>query len=223
MSAAQNNDEFVPTNVGFQVHQELAHAKAKLEHLTPGVAIYGGARVKLRDPYYCETVELARLLSEHGHNIITGGGPGIMEAANMGCRTGGRGVSVGLNIELPHEQVPNRYQDISVMFSTFAARKVTFCKYSRLFVVMPGGLGTLDELFEVVTLTQTGKMPPAPVLLYGSDFWHGLMAWMRGPVLERGLLSPEDLDQRIRMVDDPEDVLEIAEKIASSAPARELS
>ena len=209
MSNNNEKQELSPSLVGSLISRELNLAKSLLEGLAPGVSIYGGARVQPNDPYYLATVELARTLSNEGINVISGGGPGIMEAANKGAQLGTGGKSIALNIELPFEQAPNPYQDVAVNFAYFAARKIAFCKYSRAFVVMPGGLGTLDELFEVLTLVQTAKMPSAPVMLYGSEFWKGLMDWMRGVALERKLISAEDLNERIRMVDSPADVLQV--------------
>lgn len=189
------------SRVGTLIHRELRHAKQLLEMLPPAVSIFGGSRVRHEDPCYGHTVELARRASQHGIAVISGGGPGIMEAANKGAKLGVHGLSVGLKIRLPFEEAANPHQDICVHFSSFAARKVAFCKYSRAVVAMPGGLGTLDELFEVLTLVQTGKMPAIPVLLYGAEFWGGLLGWLRTTVLARGLVSGSDLEQRIQLVD----------------------
>ncbi len=197
----------IKSRIGQRINHELELAKQLLESVTPAVSIYGGSRVKPSDPYYEKTRVLARALSGHGISVISGGGPGIMEAANLGAQEGRHGTSVGLNIQLPFEQRPNPYQDVSIEFVHFAARKVSFCKYSMAFVVMPGGVGTLDELYEVLTLIQTRKMPEIPVLLYGSEFWQGLVAWMRDTMLARGLVDAADLDKRIRLVDSTEDVL----------------
>lgn len=211
------------TRVGERVHNELLLAKKVLESLPPAVSIYGGARVPTTDPFYRETVELARALSERGITVVSGGGPGIMQAANKGAREGGLGVSVGLNIVLPFEQVPNPWQDISLNFDHFSARKISFCKYSCGFVVMPGGVGTLDELFEVLTLIQTGKMPEIPVLLYGSDFWAGLVGWLRGTVLARGLVSEVDLNERIVVVDSVSQAMSILEPAVRREAERRAS
>ncbi len=199
----------IKSRIGQRINHELELAKQLLESITPAVSIYGGSRVKPSDPYYEKTRVLARALSEHGISVISGGGPGIMEAANLGAQEGRHGTSVGLNIQLPFEQRPNPYQDVSIEFVHFAARKVSFCKYSMAFVVMPGGVGTLDELYEVLTLIQTRKMPEIPVLLYGSEFWQGLVAWMRDTMLARGLVDAADLDKRVRLVDSTEDVLDV--------------
>lgn len=199
----------VYSRVGRRINRELDYAKKVLEAVKPAVSIYGGSRVKPDDPYYHTTVELSRALSEEGVSVISGGGPGIMEAANLGCQLGRNGTSVGLNITLPHEQQPNAYQDLSITFEYFAARKVAFAKYSMAFVCMPGGVGTLDELSEVVTLIQTGKMPEIPVLLYGREFWAGLVTWMTDIMLARGLVSEEDLTRRMRIVDSIDEVLDV--------------
>lgn len=197
------------TKVGSRIHHELEVAKQLLESVGPAVTIYGGARVSENDVYYRKTRELARTLADNGFAVISGGGPGIMEAANRGAFEAGGGLSVGLNIALPHEQRPNPYQNLSINFEHFAARKVAFCKYSRAFVVMPGGFGTLDELFEVLTMMQTRKMPSIPVVLYGSEFWQGLMNWMSGVLLTRGLVSKEDLARHIQVMDSPEGLLHL--------------
>ena len=206
------------TRVGHLIHHELRQAKHLLERLPPAVSIFGGSRVRADDPYYGHTVALAESASRAGIPVISGGGPGIMEAANKGARQGENGLSVGLKITLPFEETPNPHQDICVSFSSFAARKVAFCKYSRAFVAMPGGLGTLDELFEVLTLVQTGKMPTIPVLLYGAEFWAGLLAWLKTTVLSRGLISASDIDHRLQVVDSVEGAMK-AIAAACLAPA----
>jgi uncharacterized protein (TIGR00730 family) len=203
------------TRLEQRVHDELEVAQQLLGHITQAVSIYGGSRVLPGDPYYAATVELAKALSDAGVCVISGGGPGIMEAANKGCQLGRNGTSIGLNIVLPFEQAPNAFQDISVNFFHFAPRKIAFCRYSSAFVCMPGGLGTLDELFEVTTLIQTGKMPEVPVLLYGSEFWGGLVEWMRATMLARGLISEQDLNSRMLLVDSAQDVLKVVQAHAS--------
>lgn len=202
----------IHTEVGQRIHQELETAKALLETVKSAVSIYGGARVSTTDVYYQKTVELASALSNCGYAVISGGGPGIMEAANRGAFETNNGLSIGLNIALPCEQKPNPYQHLSIEFRHFAARKVAFCKYSKAFVVMPGGVGTLDELFEVLTLIQTQKMPQIPVILYGAEFWEGLMNWMSGVLLPRGLISKDDIRNRIHVVNSAAEVLELLEK-----------
>jgi uncharacterized protein (TIGR00730 family) len=206
---SQPKPAIIPSHVGILVNRELEAAKQILESLPPSVSIYGGSRVPEDDTYYLQTVELARAISHAGIPVISGGGPGIMEAANKGAREGRNGLSIGLNIVLPHEQVPNAHQDISIQFETFAARKISFCKYSMAFVVMPGGVGTLDEAFEVLTLIQCGKMPEIPVLLYGSEFWGGLVTWLKTTVLARGLISAVDIDRRLKVVDTCQEVMDV--------------
>ncbi len=166
-----------------------------------GVTLFGSARVGPDEPQYAAARETARLLAKRGYDIITGGGPGIMEAANRGAREGG-GVSVGLNIELPFEQSANPYCDKVINFKYFFVRKTMFIKYSLAFVVFPGGFGTLDELFEAVTLIQTGKIHRFPVVLFGSDYWKGLIDWLRERVLAEKKISPADLDL-FYVTDDP--------------------
>jgi uncharacterized protein (TIGR00730 family) len=217
------NDIFAShSRVGMLIHQELRHAKQLLESLPPAVSIFGGSRVKVDDPCYRHTVELATAASRAGIAVISGGGPGVMEAANKGARQGRNGLSVGLKITLPFKETPNPHQDICVSFSSFAARKVAFCKYSRVFVAMPGGLGTLDELFEVLTLVQTGKMPAVPVLLYGADFWGGLLAWLKTTVHARGLVSAADIDRRIQVVDSTEIAMKVIAAACLAVPSRSL-
>jgi uncharacterized protein (TIGR00730 family) len=181
------------SQLGEQLHLELNNAKLHLEGIAPAVTIFGGARVKATDPYYAATVELAQALSRQGIAVLSGGGPGIMEAANKGARAGQHGLSIGLNITLEHEQKPNPFQDIGLTFEHFSSRKAAFCKYSRAFVVMPGGVGTMDELFEIVTLIQTKKSAAAPVLLYGREFWQGLVSWMQGAMVAGGMLSDVEM------------------------------
>jgi uncharacterized protein (TIGR00730 family) len=197
------------SKVGIRINNELELAKRLLAALPPAVSIYGGSRVREDDPYYLKTMELAHAISHAGIPVISGGGPGIMEAANKGAKAGLNGVSVGLNIVLPFEQGPNPHQDLSIQFESFAARKISFCKSSMAFIVMPGGVGTLDELFEVLTLIQTGKMEEIPVMLFGSEFWGGLVAWLKGTVLSRGLISATDLERRLQVVDSVEEAMTV--------------
>jgi hypothetical protein len=157
----------------------------------PAVSIFGSARVSETDPAYAAARETATRFARKGWAVVTGGGPGVMEAANRGCKEG-EGLSVGFNIELPHEQFANRYLDISLTFRHFYARKTMFVKAAEGFVVFPGGFGTADELFEALTLIQTGKVLHFPVVLYGSKFWEPMLAWVREQI-EHGLVSPEDL------------------------------
>jgi uncharacterized protein (TIGR00730 family) len=184
---------------------ELEMGFSAMASVTRGVSIFGSARTPRADPQYDLSREVARTLGMAGFQIITGGGPGIMEAANRGARDVGA-LSVGLNIELPRERI-NAYQDISLQFHYFFTRKVMFVRYSSAFVVLPGGFGTLDELFESLTLIQTGKIRHFPVLLVGSDYWSGLLDWLAAPMLAEGKISPGDM-ALLRLVEDPAEVLE---------------
>jgi uncharacterized protein (TIGR00730 family) len=181
---------------------ELIEGFDTLASITRGVSIFGSARVGPEDPHYGAAVETARLLAAAGFAIITGGGPGIMEAANRGAKLGG-GLSVGCNIELPFEQQPNPYLDRLVNFRYFFVRKTMFIKYSSAFVIFPGGFGTLDETFEALTLIQTGKIYRFPVVLFGKRYWGGLVRWLRGCVLSEAKIAPSDLDL-VQLTDDPE-------------------
>jgi uncharacterized protein (TIGR00730 family) len=188
-----------------------------LASVGPAVTIFGSARTKEGAPEYELTRTIARRLAETGFAIITGGGPGVMEAANRGCREGG-GLSVGCNIELPHEQGLNAYVDLGVEFRYFFARKTMFVKYADAFVIMPGGFGTLDELFEALTLIQTGKIRHFPVVLVGTDYWRGLVDWMRVIQLEAGAITQEDLDL-LRITDDPDEVCDTIKAFVAVAHA----
>ena len=190
----------------FTIMAEFIEATEYLSEIRPAVSIYGSARLREDSPYYERTIEIARLFSDAGFAVISGGGPGIMEAANKGAHAG-KSASVGLNIELPHEQQGNPYQDISMRFRHFFTRKVTFVKNSDAFIVMPGGFGTLDELAEVLTLVQTGKSRSVPVVMFGSHFWKGLLDWFRFTLLPMGLIAEHDLDI-MRIVDEPKDALD---------------
>ena len=183
---------------------EFVEGFEDLAELGPAVTIFGSARVGPEDPSYADAVEVGRLLGEAGYTVITGGGPGIMEAGNRGAREVGA-PSVGLNIELPFEQSVNPYVDISVDFRYFFVRKMMLVKYSEAFVIFPGGFGTLDELFEALTLIQTGKIRNFPVVLYGTEYWRGLIDWLSSPMLSEGRISAADLDLLI-MTDSPAEV-----------------
>ena len=187
----------------------------------PAVSIFGSARVAEGSPVYAAARETARLFAERGWAVVTGGGPGAMEAANRGAREGG-GLSVGFNIELPHEQHENRWLDVSLTFRHFYARKTMFVKAAEGFVIFPGGFGTLDELFESLTLIQTGKVLNFPVVLYDSDYWGGLVEWMRSRLLAQKMASPDDVDL-LRMTDDVEEavgtVVECYDQRCAQAPA----
>ena len=211
MTHIQDSSHAGQSRIGQRLHLELDAAKRQLENISPIVTIYGGARVTPADSYYDATTRLAHNLSARGIAVMSGGGPGIMEAANKGAKAGEQGLSIGLNITLAHEQRPNAYQDIELSFEHFSSRKATFCKYSEAFVVMPGGFGTLDELFEVLTLVQTGKSRAAPVILYGREFWQGLVTWMREVMVARGLVSSNEM-QLFEIVDTVDDALMLCEQ-----------
>ena len=185
---------------------EFVEATERLASIRPAVSIFGSARTASDHAYYMLTETIARKLSDAGFSVISGGGPGIMEAANKGAYFG-KSPSVGLNIQLPHEQSANVYQDISQTFQHFFARKVMFVKFAAAYVVMPGGFGTLDELFEALTLVQTGKIAGIPIILVGSAFWSGLADWVKGRLVDEGMISPEDVGL-LRIIDKPEDVVD---------------
>lgn len=194
----------------FRIIGELVEGFDKLSGIEPAVTIYGSARLKVGDELYAQTEEIARRLGEKGFSIITGGGPGVMEAANKGALKAGV-PSVGLNIELPEEQVPNAYTTRSITFSHFFVRKVMLVKYAIAFIIMPGGLGTIDELTEVLTLMQTLKIKPFPVVLFNSEYWQGLLNWLQSSVLARGFISEDDLDL-LRVCDHPDEVIETVQR-----------
>jgi uncharacterized protein (TIGR00730 family) len=171
----------------------------------PAVTMFGSARVREENPVYEQARDLAHRFAERGWAVVTGGGPGVMEAANRGAQEAG-GLSVGFNIELPHEQQSNGYLDLSHTFRHFYARKTMFVKAAEGFVVFPGGFGTSDELFEALTLIQTGKVLHFPVVLFGADYWAELLGWMRGRLLAEGMISPNDLDL-LYVTDDPEEAV----------------
>ncbi len=191
----------------FRIISEFTEGFEKLSEVHDAISIFGSARLKPDDPYYLKTMELSTLLSQNGFAIITGGGPGVMEAANRGAYEHDQ-LSIGLNIELPMEQSPNPYQDISLDFRYFFVRKVMFVRYSMGYVCMPGGFGTLDEFFEALTLMQTNKIYPLPLVLFGKHFWEGLMDWIKTTLVEYETISKEDVNL-IKITDDPEEVLEI--------------
>ncbi len=197
----------------FKIMGEFVNGFEKMSKIGPCVSIFGSARTKIDDKYYQLAVDVAHKIVDHGYGVITGGGPGIMEAGNKGAHIGG-GTSVGLNIDLPFEQHDNPYidSDKSLDFDYFFVRKVMFVKYSQGFVVMPGGFGTLDELFEAITLIQTKKIDVFPIILVGTEFWEGLMDWVKTILLDKfGNISPEDLEL-IHVVDTPDEVLQILDK-----------
>jgi uncharacterized protein (TIGR00730 family) len=190
----------------FTIMAEFIEATEYLSEIRPAISIYGSARLKPESPYYQLTIEIAQKFSDAGFAVISGGGPGIMEAANKGAHAG-KSPSVGLNIELPHEQSGNQWQDISLRFRHFFTRKVTFVKNSDAVVVMPGGFGTLDEMAEVLTLIQTKKSRHVPIVLVGAEFWEGLLSWFRNTLVPTGVISEKDLDL-MQVIDDPDQVLE---------------
>ena len=189
----------------FRIMGEFVEGFEELGTLGASVTIFGSARTKPENPYFQQCVDTARLLGEAGFSIITGGGPGMMEAANKGAQEAGA-CSVGLNIELPFEQDVNRHADLKIHFRYFFVRKTMFVKYAHAFVIFPGGFGTLDELFEALTLIQTNKIRNFPVVLFGSEYWSGLLDWLKNTMEPEGTIGPKDLD--IFMVtDSPEDVV----------------
>jgi hypothetical protein len=194
----------------FRIIGEMVEGFDKLTGIDPAVSIYGSARLSPEEPLYSETEEIARRLGEMGFNIITGGGPGVMEAANKGAAQAGV-KSIGLNIDLPIEQACNPYANKSITFKHFFVRKVMLVKYAIAFVIMPGGLGTMDELTEVLTLMQTHKIRPFPIILYNGKFWKGFLDWLRGTVLGDGYISEEDFDL-LRLCEDPQAVVEAVQR-----------
>ena len=218
-------DEFLHTDTWrvFRIMGEFVQGFEDLAHITNGVAVFGSARTKPDDPEYKAAQETGALLARAGFSVITGGGPGIMEAANRGAFEAG-GASVGCNIELPHEQSSNDYLTLSLKFKYFFVRKMMFVKYSDAFIIFPGGFGTLDELFEALTLIQTHKIRNFPVVLYGSKYWQGMIDWVKGPVLAEAKIAAEDL-RLLHMTDSPSEIVEIISRRQSelekeSEPAR---
>ncbi len=193
----------------FRIMGELVEGFDTLSGIEPAITIYGSARLAADDELYAKTEEIAHRLGTMGFSIITGGGPGVMEAANKGALKAGV-TSVGLNIELPEEQVCNSYTTKSVTFHHFFVRKVMLVKYATAFVIIPGGLGTLDELTEVLTLIQTSKIKPFPVILFDSEYWKGFLDWLRSSVLARKFISEEDFNL-LRVCDHPDEIAEIVQ------------
>ena len=190
----------------FRIMSEFVEGFETLKDIGPAISIFGSARTRKDDWAYKATLKIAIMLVQRGFAIISGGGPGIMEAANKGARMG-KGVSVGLNIKLPEEQKPNRYQDVSLTFRHFFARKVMFVKYASGYIIMPGGFGTLDEFFESLTLIQTGKIRRFPVVLMGRKYWEGLIRWMEHTMVEEGTISAPDMNM-FYLTDSPADAVE---------------
>jgi uncharacterized protein (TIGR00730 family) len=193
----------------FRIIGELVEGFDKLSGIEPAVTIYGSAQLRPDDEFYHQTEEIAHRLGELGFSIITGGGPGVMEAANKGAREAGV-ASVGLNVQLPEEQACNVYSTKTIIFNHFFVRKVMLVKYATSFIIMPGGLGTLDELTEVLTLIQTGKIKPFPVVLFNSEYWRGFLGWLRSPVLAKRFISEEDFNI-LRVCDHPDEVIDIVQ------------
>lgn len=191
----------------FRIMAEFVDALEMLQDVTPAVSIFGSARTKPDSPYYRMARKLAARISRDGFSVITGGGPGIMEAANRGARDA-KGRSIGLNIQLPMEQDPNRHQDISIDFRYFFIRKFMFVKFATAYVIFPGGFGTLDECFEALTLIQTDKIKIFPVVLIGSEYWEGLIKWIRNTMITNGTVSPHDMDL-LYLTDDLDEAAEI--------------
>ncbi|MDP2752363.1 MAG: TIGR00730 family Rossman fold protein [Rhodocyclaceae bacterium] len=189
----------------FGIMSEFVEATERLSTIRPAVSIFGSARLSPESPVYQLTERIARLLSDAGFSVISGGGPGVMEAANKGAWQG-RSPSVGLNIQLPNEQRTNAYQDISQTFRHFFARKYMFVRFATAYVVMPGGFGTLDELLEALTLIQTRKTPGIPLILVGRDFWAGLIDWFRTRLVADGLIDPADM-ALIQIIDEPDQIV----------------
>lgn len=202
----QNNHSARESWHAFEIMAEFVDATERLKQITPAVSIFGSARTPADHPYYKLTEEIARQLSDAGFSVLSGGGPGIMEAANKGAFHG-KSLSIGLNIELPHEQVSNEFQDVSQNFSHFYMRKVMFVKNASAYVVMPGGFGTLDELMEALTLIQTKKTRKIPIILVCAAFWQGMLDWFRSTLVAEGMVSPEDMDL-VQVIDDPAKVVE---------------
>ncbi len=190
----------------FRIMGEFVEGFEEMSQIGPAVSVFGSARVSADDPMYRRCVETTRLLGEAGYAIITGGGPGIMEAANRGARLAGVR-SVGCNIELPFEQRSNEFLDVSIDFRYFFVRKTMFVKYATAFVIFPGGFGTLDELFEALTLIQTGKVHNFPIVLFGSSYWSGMLDWIRGTMAAEGKILTSDMDL-LHVTDDPADATE---------------
>jgi len=196
----------------FKIIGEFVDGVEALHNIGPAVSIFGSARITPDNPHYKKSMEIATLLAKNGYAIITGGGGGVMEAANKGAKLAG-GISAGLNISLPFEQEPNPYADIKIEFKYFFIRKVMFVKYAKAYIIMPGGFGTLDEMFEAVTLIQTKRIMPLPVILVGSDYWGGLVEWIKDKLVTEKMVSPKDINI-LQVMDDPIQILEAVNKAA---------
>ena len=212
-----NNHQYVVDKISAQESWRMFHIMAEfvegfdaLSKYHPSVSIFGSTRVKPGDEVYKTAEQIGQLLAENGFGVITGGGPGVMEAANKGAATAG-GNSIGLNIEIPLEQKPNPYANITLRFRYFFVRKVMFVKYAVAYIILPGGFGTMDELFESVTLIQTHKIRPFPVILVGSNYWKGLLDWMKEVLLKEGKISPSDLEI-LQLTDEPAEIIKAIKK-----------
>lgn len=189
----------------FKIMGEFVEGIETIHGIGPAVSVFGSARVKEDEPVYKQAEAIGSIFAKNSFAVITGGGGGVMEAANKGASEAG-GTSVGLNISLPFEQAPNPYANIQVEFNYFFIRKVMFIKYATAYIIMPGGFGTLDELFEAITLIQTHRIKPFPVILVGSDYWGGLIDWIKARLVEDKMISPDDLDI-LQVMDDPEEIV----------------
>jgi uncharacterized protein (TIGR00730 family) len=212
-----DNHQYVVDKISAQESWRMFHILAEfvegfdaLARYHPAVSIFGSTRAKPEDEVYQKAEQIGRLLAENGFSVITGGGPGAMEAANKGASLAG-GKSIGLNIELPLEQKPNPYANITLKYRYFFVRKVMFVKYAVAYIILPGGFGTMDELFESVTLIQTHKIKPFPVILVGSNYWKGLLDWIKEVVLREGRISPTDLEI-LQLIDEPEEIVKTIKK-----------
>jgi len=194
----------------FKIIGEFVEGVDSLHGIGPAVTIFGSARTRPEHPYYKKAEEIAFRLGKAGYAVITGGGGGIMEAANRGAKKGGA-KSIGLNINIPFEQIPNDYADIKLEFKYFFIRKVMFIKYAMAYVIIPGGFGTLDEMFEAITLIETQRIKPLPVILVDSGYWKGLLDWIKSRLLKEKMISQKDLDI-LRIIDDPCEIVDIIEK-----------
>jgi uncharacterized protein (TIGR00730 family) len=195
----------------FKIMGEFVDGVENLHELGPAVSIFGSARIQPEDPIYQKAQAIAAAFAKEGFAVITGGGGGVMEAANRGAGEAG-GRSVGLNIKLPFEQRPNDYSNLKLEFNYFFIRKVMFIKYASAYIAMPGGFGTLDEIFEVITLIQTKRIKPFPIILVGSDYWSGLIDWIRATLKARRMISPDDLDI-VQIIDDPDEIVAAVKRI----------
>ncbi len=194
----------------FKIQSELVEGFETLNGIGPAVAVFGSSRMEPGSYYYEKAVELGKRLSDAGFSVISGGGPGIMEGANKGAKEG-KSKSIGLNIEIPAEQPPNKYQDISLSFRYFFIRKLMFVKYSIAFIIFPGGFGTMDELFEALTLSQTKRIGVFPIILFGREYWKGLIDWFRSNLVPNNTIAPEDIDL-LSLVDDINETCQILGK-----------